>query len=65
LKQKVADAVDNEIVQLNRNFDDKIEVETRKVQRQIVEEILEELLKSENVALSQDELANIILKKVA
>mgnify|MGYP001119620709 FL=1 len=65
LKQKVADAVDHEIAQLSRNFDDKIEVETRKVQRQIVEEILEELLKSDNISLSQDELANIVLKKVA
>lgn len=65
LKQKVADAVDHEIAQLNRNFDDKIEVETRKLQRQIVEEILEELLKSDNISLSQDELANIVLKKVA
>ena len=45
--------------------DEKIEVETKKVQRQVVEEILEELLKSENIALSQDELASIILKKVA
>ncbi|ADG93997.1 H+transporting two-sector ATPase B/B' subunit [Arcobacter nitrofigilis DSM 7299] len=65
LKQKVADAVDNDIAQLNRNFAEKIEVETKKVQRQVVEEILEELLKSENIALSQDELASIILKKVA
>jgi|TARA_R110002050_G_scaffold223145_1_gene358960 F-type H+-transporting ATPase subunit b len=65
LKQKVADAVDHDIAQLNRNFDEKIEVETKKVQRQVVEEILEELLKSENIALSQDELASIILKKVA
>ncbi len=65
LKQKVADAVESEIAQLNRSFDDKIEVETRKVQRQIVEEILEELLKSDNISLSQDELANIVLKKVA
>ncbi|MGB5920148.1 F0F1 ATP synthase subunit B [Arcobacter sp.] len=65
LKQKVADAVDHDIAQLNRNFDEKIEVETKKVQRQVVEEILEELFKSENIALSQDELASIILKKVA
>lgn len=65
LKQKVASAVDNEIAQLNRNFDDKIEVETRRAQREIVEEILEELLKSDNISLSQDELANIVLKKVA
>lgn len=65
LKQKVANAVDAEIAQLNRNFDEKIEVENRKAQREIVEEILEELLKSDNIAISQDELANIVLKKVA
>jgi F-type H+-transporting ATPase subunit b len=65
LKQKVANAVDHEIAQLNKNFDDRIEVETRKVQRQVVEEILEELLKSDNISLSQDELVNIVLKKVA
>jgi F-type H+-transporting ATPase subunit b len=65
LKQKVANAVDHEIAQLNKNFDEKIEVETRKVQRQVVEEILDELLKSDNISLSQDELVNIVIKKVA
>lgn len=65
IKQKVADQVEKEIDQLNRNFDEKIEVESKKAQREVVEEILEELLKSENIALSEKDLANVVLKKVA
>ena len=65
VKAKVADSVDSEIAQLTRNFDDKIKVETRKAKKEVVEQVLEELLKSDNIALSEEELANIVLKKVA
>ncbi len=65
VKKKVAEAVDAEIANLNRSFDERIKVETSKAKRQIVSEILEELLSSGNVSLTQDELANIVLKKVA
>ncbi len=43
----------------------KSKQKTSKAKRQIVSEVLEELLSSENVALTQDELVNIIVKKVA
>jgi len=65
VKKKVAEAVDAEIANLNKGFDERIKVETSKAKKQIVSEILEELLSSDNVSLSQDELANIVLKKVA
>ncbi|RXJ54633.1 F0F1 ATP synthase subunit B [Candidatus Marinarcus aquaticus] len=65
IKAKIAQAVDNEIANLNKNFDEKIKVETRKLKVEIVEEVLNELLSSENIGVSQDELANIVLKKVA
>lgn len=65
VQAKVAEAVDAEIANLSKNFDAKIEVETRKTKKAIVAEVLEELLKSDNIDLSQDELANIVLKKVA
>ena len=65
VKQKVAEAVDTEIANLNKSFDERIKVETSKAKRQIVSEVLDELLKSDNLALSQEELANIVLKKVA
>ncbi len=65
VKQRVADAVDAEIANLDKSFDDKIKVEMSKGKRQIVSEILDELLSSDNVSLTQDELVNIVVKKVA
>ncbi len=65
IKDQVAAGVESDIAQLEKSFEDKIENETRKVKNQVVEELLNELLKSENMPLSQDDLANIVLKKVA
>ena len=65
VKQKVSVAVDADIANLEKNLDEMIKVETSKAKREVVAEILDELLKSDNIKLSQDELANIVLKKVA
>ena len=65
VKAKVAESVDSEIAHLAKSFDDKIKVETRKAKKEVVAQVLEELLKSDNIALSEEELANIVLKKVA
>ncbi|NQY19695.1 MAG: F0F1 ATP synthase subunit B [Campylobacteraceae bacterium] len=65
VKTKVIAAVDAEIVNLGKNFDSKIEVETRKAKKEIVSEILEELLNSDSLSMSEEELANLVIKKVA
>jgi F-type H+-transporting ATPase subunit b len=65
IKSKIAQAVDNEIAHLNKNFDEKIKIETKKAKKEVVQSVLEELLSSDNIGVSQDELANIVLKKVA
>lgn len=65
VKQKIAEAVDAEIANLDKGFDEKIKVETSKAKRQIVSEVLDELLSSDNVSLTQEELVNIVIKKVA
>lgn len=65
VKQKIAEAVETEIANLDKGFDEKIKVETSKAKRQIVSEVLDELLSSDNVSLTQDELVNIVIKKVA
>jgi len=65
IKAKIEAAVEQEIAYLNRSFDDKTELETKKIKREVVQNVLEELLSSENIELSQDELASIVLKKVA
>ncbi len=65
VKQRVSDAVDAEIANLEKGFDEKVKIETSKAKKQIVSEVLEELLNSDNVSITQEELANIVLKKVA
>ena len=65
VKQKVATAVDSDIVNLNKNLEEMMKVEISKAKKEVVTEVLEELLSSENIKLTQDELANIVLKKVA
>jgi F-type H+-transporting ATPase subunit b len=65
IKNKIDNAVDQEIAFLSKSFDSKTELETRKVKKEVVESILNKLLSEENIALSQDELTNIVLKKVA
>jgi F-type H+-transporting ATPase subunit b len=65
VKQKVATAVDTDILNLNKNLEEMMKVQTSKVKKQVVAEVLEELLSSENIKLTQSELANIVLKKVA
>ena len=65
VKQKVAVAVDTDIANLNKNLDEMIKVETSKAKKQVVTEVLEELLSSDNIKLTQNELVNMVLKKVA
>lgn len=65
IKQKVATAIDTDIANLNKSLDEMMKVEISKAKKEVVEEILNELLSSENIKLSQDELVNIVLKKVA
>jgi len=65
IKAQVEADVESEISHLSKALDAKIENETRKVKNQVIEEVLNELLKSDNIELSQDDLANIVLKKVA
>lgn len=65
VKQKVATAVDTDIANLNKNLEEMMKVETSKAKKEVVTEVLEELLSSENINLTQNELVNIVLKKVA
>ncbi len=65
VKQKVATAVDSDIANLNKNLEEMMKVETSKAKKEVVTEVLEKLLSSENIQLTQQELANIVLKKVA
>ncbi len=65
VKQKVTIAVDADITNLNRNLEEMMKIETSKAKKQVVAEVLEELLSSENIKLTQQELVDVVLKKVA
>ncbi len=65
IKAAVAASVEDEIAHLEKSFDNKAQSELRKAKNAVVEEILDELLRDDNLAVSQDELANIVMKKVA
>jgi len=65
IKQSVLEAVENDIANLEKHFDEKVKVETRRAKKEVVSEILNELLSADNIELSQEELSNIVLKKVA
>ena len=65
IKQSVLDTVESDIANLEKHFDEKVKVETRKAKKEVVSEILDELLSADNIELSQEELSNIVLKKVA
>lgn len=65
IKNKVAKSYENEMANLLKSYNDKVELETRKAKKAVVSEVLDELLNNENITLTQDNLQNIILKKVA
>ena len=65
IKIKISDTFDSEISNISNSFDEKLVLETRKMKKQIVAEVLEELLSDDNISIKQDDLVNIILKKVA
>ena len=65
IKSKINDAVEQEIKILEKLSIDKQAIETKEVKQEVVQKVLDQLLTDENIALSQDDLANIILKKVA
>ncbi|MEA2049665.1 MAG: F0F1 ATP synthase subunit B [Campylobacterota bacterium] len=65
IKNKIEVAVEQEIAFLSKSFEEKSDLELRKVKKEVVESILNQLLSNDSIALSQDEVANIILKKVA
>lgn len=65
IKTKIEVAVEQEIIYLEKGFDEKTDLDTRKVKKEVVQNVLDQLLSDDNIALSQEDLANIVLKKVA
>jgi F-type H+-transporting ATPase subunit b len=65
IQKRISDSFDAEIAQLNKTFDEKVALEARKAKQAIVTEVLEELLNNDNLAITKENLSEIISKKVA
>jgi F-type H+-transporting ATPase subunit b len=65
LSEKVALEADQEIENLEKSFQDRVLIERRKMQRNIVNEILDEMFKEGSISLDNDEIVKIVNKKVA
>ena len=65
IKAKIEEAVEQEISFIFKNFDAKAELEIKRMKKEVVKDVLNQLLSDDNIALSQEDLANITLKKVA
>jgi F-type H+-transporting ATPase subunit b len=65
IKDKINSACDHEIVYLEKSFADKVELETKKANKKVVNDVLTELFSNENTNMSQEDLSKVILKKVA
>ena len=65
IKEKISLSFDQEVNNLSKSFDDRLLLETKKAKILIVDETLNELLSDDNMSINQDDLVNIILKKVA
>lgn len=65
LSDKIAADADQEIENLEKALHDKISIEERKMQRNVVNEVLDDLFKEGSIALDHNEMVKIINKKVA
>jgi F-type H+-transporting ATPase subunit b len=65
IKTKIAKSYEGELSHLSKVFNDKTELETKKMKKEVVSEVLNELLNDDNIAITNETLTNIILKKVA
>ena len=65
IKSKIEASVEQEIANLSKSFDEKTELERRRVKKEVVQSVLDQLMSDKNIALSNEDLAQVVLKKVA
>ncbi len=65
LSQKIKDDTKNDILMLEKNFEEQKKYEKRKMQKELVAKVLGQVFDSKESQLKQDEILNIMLKKVS
>jgi len=65
LSEKVAKDTELEISNLEKGFQDKTQIEKRRMTRDVVSSVLDEMFENDSVSLDKEELVKIVMKKVA
>jgi F-type H+-transporting ATPase subunit b len=65
LADKIANETKSELKNLEKAFQEKTEIERRKMTRDVVSSVLDQMFDGETIALDKDELVTIVMKKVA
>jgi F-type H+-transporting ATPase subunit b len=65
LTQKIEENLQNDLKNLEKSYNDRIEIEEKKMSRAVVEEVIEEMFNSGNIEMKSSDYLNIIKKKVA
>ena len=65
LSDKVAQNLKKDLENIQKSYDERITVEEKKMSRDVVQEVIEEMFNSGKIDLKNDDFLNIIKKKVA
>ncbi len=65
LTARINEALSHDKLQLEKSFQDRMEIESNKMKKEVVNEVLEEMFSSDSAKISNEDLLNIIKKKVA
>ncbi len=65
LSQKIKEETQNELLLLEKQFEEQKEYEVRKMEKEVVSITLKEIFEDSNIALKQNEIIDIMMKKVS
>ncbi len=65
LSKKVEENTESEISYLKKALQERMEIEEKKMTKEVVSEVIDELFKENKISLSNDDFLNILKKKVA
>ncbi|MDN5377659.1 MAG: F-type H+-transporting ATPase subunit b [Sulfurospirillum sp.] len=65
LSEKIIKETQNELANLDKAFQERTEIERRKMTREVVNNVLDQLFDGGSIALDKEELVTIVMKKVA
>ncbi len=65
LTKKVEEDTESEILYLKKALNERMEIEEKKMTKEVVSEVIDEMFKEDKISLSNEDFLNIIKKKVA